>query len=504
MTGKLQRVHVRVNDTVTGKPTPCRVRFTDADGTYYAPYGRLTRFAAGPNQDVGGNVYLGLMPHAYLDGAGEIDLPAGELHLEIAKGLEYKPLRTQVHLAPGKLSLRFSVERWTDLRQQGWYSGDTRVLFLPPHAALLEAQAEDVAVVNLLAVESTQEDAFGEVVKAIANLPAFSGQQFALSVPGHGVAVNTLNRHPVMGSLSLLDCHRVVYPLTFGGPEGYDDWTLADWCDQCHRKAGLVVWADGHPPAPDVGQGEALADLVLGKVDAFEMDHFDGSSFDRFGDWTRLLDAGLIATLVGASGKDSNGRALGVLRTYAHLASEFSYEHWIGAVRDGKTFITNGPLLSFQVNGAEPSREELTVKSGSSLAIHAEARSWLPFDRLAVIYGGEVIGTAKSEAGSPYRAVLDIAHPAGSTGWLIAGCFGETQIPDRPAYQRIFAATSPVYVRTGEKTGSRHSAAVRRLVDDLDARMTWVAEKANCPTPKDRERLADVFRQAKQELLAKL
>ena len=41
---KLQTVHVRVNDA-TGQPTPVRVRFTDDDGVYYAPLGRLTDFA---------------------------------------------------------------------------------------------------------------------------------------------------------------------------------------------------------------------------------------------------------------------------------------------------------------------------------------------------------------------------------------------------------------------------------------------------------------------------
>ena len=46
MTAALQTVHVRVNDAGTGQPTPCRVRFTGPDGTYYAPFGRLTEFAA--------------------------------------------------------------------------------------------------------------------------------------------------------------------------------------------------------------------------------------------------------------------------------------------------------------------------------------------------------------------------------------------------------------------------------------------------------------------------
>jgi hypothetical protein len=55
----MQTVHLRVNDAVTGQPTPCRIRLTNAAGEYFAPFGRLTEFATGRNQDVGGNLLLG-------------------------------------------------------------------------------------------------------------------------------------------------------------------------------------------------------------------------------------------------------------------------------------------------------------------------------------------------------------------------------------------------------------------------------------------------------------
>ena len=120
----MHTVHVRVNDAATGKPTPCRVRFTDAEGRYYAPLGRLTEFATEDYEDVGGNLQLGESKYAYIDGACEIELPAGLLTVEISKGIEYRPLCEQVRLAAGKLALRFTLERWTDLRQENWYSGD--------------------------------------------------------------------------------------------------------------------------------------------------------------------------------------------------------------------------------------------------------------------------------------------------------------------------------------------------------------------------------------------
>ena len=169
---KLQTVHVRVNDAATGQPTPCRMRVTDTDGKYFAPLGRLTQFDTTSHHDIGGNVQIERESFAYIDGACEINLPSGSLHFEIHKGPEYSSLFQKVDLPPGKLALRLQIQRWIDLPKLGWYSGDTRAHHLSPHAALLEAQAEDIHVVNLLATESQGRGPHGEVVPFISNILA--------------------------------------------------------------------------------------------------------------------------------------------------------------------------------------------------------------------------------------------------------------------------------------------------------------------------------------------
>jgi hypothetical protein len=191
---------VRVNDAGSGQPTPVRIRFAADDGTYLAPFGRLADFATGWGEDVGGSVLLGDKRFAYIDGTCEIALPADPVTVEIGKGFEYTPLRERVELGPAKIALRFALERWADMRQEGWYCGDTRAHFLSPPAALLEGSAEDLAVVNLLAMEC---DLLlrGRSHHFFSNILAFSGQKPALESAGHLVVVNTLNTHPVLGRL---------------------------------------------------------------------------------------------------------------------------------------------------------------------------------------------------------------------------------------------------------------------------------------------------------------
>ncbi|HEX4591407.1 MAG TPA: CehA/McbA family metallohydrolase [Gemmataceae bacterium] len=480
----LQPVHLRINDAATGEPTPVRLRVTDAAGNYYAPYGRAAEFATGVGENVGGNVLVVRDSWTYIDGTCEIAVPPGELTIQASKGPEYRPLRETVHLPAGKLALRFEIDRWIDQRGNGWYSGDTRAHFISPHAALLEAAAEDLAVVNLLACESVVASQSGKVYASVPNLLAFSGQKSCLEHDGHVVAVNTRNVHTVLGRLGLLHCHRVVYPLTFGGADHTDDWSLDDWCGQCHRKNGLVVWTDAFDPKAGHA-GEALACLILGHVDALEL---DPGSPQRLRAWYKLLDAGLRVPLVGASAKDSNRTPLGVLRTYAHCGAEpFSYTAWVNAVRSGRTFVSAGPAdFAFKVNGVIPGEE--TPPNGGLLRISAAVRGVEESDRLEVLLNGAVITATPGSASE-----MDFAAPAG--GWLAARCWSGG---------RLLAHTSPVYVIPGRASPAIDPTAVSFLDQHLARAREWVETQGRFTKPKSREHLLGTFDAARQALLARL
>jgi hypothetical protein len=481
VSAKLQTVHVRVNDSATGQPTPCRVRFTGPDGTYYAPFGRLTEFACGQGKDVGGNLQLpNGKKYAYIDGACEISLPPGPIQVEVRKGFEYTPLTQQVDLKPGQLSLRLSIERWHDARSQGWYSGDVHVEYLTPHAALLEGAAEDVAVVNLLAKSTFFLSTDTHPHPAIPNLLAFSGQRPCLEVPGCMVVVNTLNWHQELGELILLNCHRVVYPLAFGHPAGPDDWTLADWCDQCHRKGGLVIakaWG-------------ALAEFLSSKVDAFEV-----TSGEEIGDYgfdmiSEFLKLGYPLTLVAGSAKCSNQRVLGEFRTYARLLpdQELTYKNWIEAVRAGRTFITNGPLLYLTVNGQGPGAVLELAKPDEKVHIHVDIQSAFPITALVVLTGWKCEQIIFED--TPTQKSVDLELPVPRSSWLHVSCFGTHRE----------ALTSAVYLQVPGQPLPPDPWTVPSFDRQLDSKLEWVWTKARCETERQRERLAGVILAAKEEL----
>ena len=467
-------VHLRVSDAATGHATPVRLRIEGPAGETLPPLGRLADFAPGPDEDVGGHLLHDKQAWCFIDGTCEVRLPAGvPVRVRATKGPEFVPLDETVTLGPGQMSLRFSVSRWSDLRADGWHPGDARCHSLSPHSALLEAEAEDLSVVQLLAREGRYASLDGHAYPSVTNIGAFSGQGSALASPAAVVAVNTLNRHPVLGTVGLLHCHRPVFPLAFGGPDHTDDWSVCDWCDQCHRKNGLVTSVDPFGPAG----GEALVALLLGKVDAVEAD--DRPRATPLLPWYyRLLDLGVRVPLVGASGKDSNSTPLGRVRTYARLPAgePVTLGGWVEAVRAGRCFATAGPLVTVAVEGRGPGE---TVPAGP-VAVTATADSLTRFDRLEVVADGEVLAAAEpTVSNTRWAARVELSAGRPHAGWLAARTVGRNG---------GFAHTAPVWVAADGVSPNRAAAvpAVRRAVE---AARDWVTDVGRFADPASRDRL---------------
>ncbi|MFO0876954.1 MAG: CehA/McbA family metallohydrolase [Gemmataceae bacterium] len=487
-------VHLRVNDRSTDKPTPVRLRITDGHGMYHAPLGRLTRFATAPGTEVGGNVLVGGRAWAYLDGAGEAQLPAGPLTVEIFKGPEYNPVRRQVQLAEGQISLRFEIDRWIDLRPDGWFAGDLRAHALSPQAAALEGAAEGLAQVHLLA-RARQENSSSP--GAYENLLEFSGTEPAITRAGCSVVVNTLNVHPQLGTVGLLDSHRPVYPMMFGGEGQPDDWSVADWCDQCHRKRGLVTWPDLGRCAEPVPQGEALAALLLGKVDAYEIASLPDIDAESLNLFYRLLDVGMHIALVGASGKESNATVLGAMRTYARLnhGTPCNSADWIASVRRRHTFITNGPLLRFEAAGEGPGGN-LSLEQGGKIHLSVDVQSTHPFDQVEILAGGSVLAS-KTASGNRQATRLELDFQPERSTWLVARCYGADAVESG---SKVFAHSSPIWVEVAGKPFLPDAESVEVLLGHLNRTHTWISTQAHCSQERHRNNLVAVIDEAATRL----
>ena len=105
--------------------------------------------------------------------------------------------------------------------------------------------------------------------------------------------------------------------------------------------------------------------------------------------WYRFLNCGYRLPTVAGTDRSGNYVSIGGNRVYARVDGAFTYEHWIRALREGRSFITNSPMLRLTVDGAGPGAELRRTPGGAApLTVRAEVASQMPVDELEILVNG--------------------------------------------------------------------------------------------------------------------
>lgn len=498
-------VHCQVLDPETKNPTAVRLAFRSKEGRYIPPYGHRTEINDSFFQDYGADVKLMDTSFAYVDGTFQVELPLGEVYLEMTKGFEYQAVRRKIEIQHGQRELTLEIPRLANLRSQGWVTGDTHVHFLPPVTALLEAQAEGLNLINLLAAQ------LGDLFTNVGDLPhgpVVSSDRETM------IWVGSENRQHILGHIGLLGVHgSPVFPMSADGPgEAYLGdplWrSMAEWADACHQREGLVV--SPHFPYPN---GEIAADIVLGKIDAVEIwprsfyphdvyeSHYtplEQFTCLRYLDWYHYLNCGYRLPAVGGTDKMGAYMPAGTNRVYAYLGQkEFSFQNWAQAVRNGNTFVTSGPLLMFLADGHSPGEQITLGVGGGTIEVSVEVQSFVPFHHVDVIYNGRVVASREEHGGTRALHLTEKVKVPGP-GWLAARCASQWGPVTNWGF-KIAAHTSPVYVSIpGQDLFSAEAATY--FLQLIDGARTYVETLAIRPDPERFAKVQKVFTDARAEL----
>ena len=441
-------VHVTVTDDSTGKPTPTRIHFAGPRGEYLPPHGHHAEVNTNWFEDYAGEVKLGDTDYAYVPGKFQIELPVGEVYVEMSKGFEYAPVRKRLTVRPGQRELDVHIDRSFDLRREGWVTADTHVHFISPQTAWLEGQAEGLNLVNLLASQ------WGKMFTNVADI---TGEASGSSADDTIVWVGTENRHHLLGHISMLGARgEPVFPMCGGGPgEAFlgdpEFRLLTEWAQQCREQKGVSVRP--HFPGP---VGEDPSYIVLGLLDAAEIRNYVGPSDDPLSalglaEWYRYLNCGYQVSVAGGTDKMSAATPVGGSRTYARLLPDepFTFDNWGKAVRAGRTFVSNGPLIGMTVEGREMGEEISLPSGGGTLEVCAEACSVWPIRRLEIIVNGRVVD-ATSAAKGRTQLSLKSKVAVDSSSWVAARCVsGLAKHMVMMGAGPLGAHTTPVYVNVG-------------------------------------------------------
>lgn len=486
-------VYTTVLDADTGQPVPCRIHFRSPEGVPYQPYGhhnQVNSNLATDVFDIGGDVRLGQITYAYIDGKCQGWLPRGEVIVDVARGFEYEPLRTTITIEPDQRELTLRIKRWVHMNRERWYSGDSHVHFLSAQGALTEGQGEDLNVVNLL------QSQWGNLFTSTED---FTGRPSVSQVGDNIVYVSQENREHAMGHLILWGLKEPVMPWCTNGPGeaelgGTMEATLSDWADQCHAQGGTVI-------APHIGglSGEIVALIATGRIEGMEMVRMHERAHKGY---YQTLNCGYRIPLVAGTDKMSADVTVGLSRTYARLPEDqsFNYDNWCKAVASGRTFASSGPIIRLSVDGRGIG-DTLQIPGPGTVQVEATAESIFPMYSLEIVQEGRVVASVHSKDGSR-RLILSEKIAIDGHTWITARCggpeyytegnFNSGQPPSWSqahsasgsivgvhfdAWRRgIFAHTSPVYVACGGEWSMFDPAIARNMLTSIEGSLTYIRQ----------------------------
>jgi TolB protein len=143
---------------------------------------------------------------------------------------------------------------------------------------------------------------------------------------------------------------------------------------------------------------------------------------------------------------------VGMDRVYARLPEgPVSVAAFMEALKKGRTFATNGPLLDFSLGGQQVGGE-LRLNGPTSVSFTAKLRSLVPVDRFELVCGGRVVQSWPFSANRESAEIIGVVQLKES-GWCALRTSSEkAEYPILDRY--VYATTSPVYVTIGGKRPS--------------------------------------------------
>ena len=163
------------------------------------------------------------------------------------------------------------------------------------------------------------------------------------------------------------------------------------------------------------------------------------------------------------------------------------------ALKGGRTFASNGPLLGLELDGKRPG-DTVTRTAPASCAIAIALRSPVAVDHLELVYNGKV---AKAFVLSGDRRSLDVSGEleATSGGWLLLRAWNDGSDPlvlDLYPY----ATTSPVYLELpggapkAPADAAYFAAWLDRVIGEAERRDDY-------NNPRERQATLDYLRKAR-------
>src|SRR5207342_9957 len=221
--------------------------------------------------------------------------------------------------------------------------------------------------------------------------------------------------------------------------------------DLAHAQGALVGYVHPFDTVPDPAKDTSLtnelpADVANGKVDYIEIVGFSDHKATAEV-WYRLLNLGY--RLPAGAGTDAmtNYASLrgpvGMNRAFLDTDGDLSPTAVKAALKSGRTFASNGPLLGLEVDGKHPG-DTLSRTAAGEVRYRVAMRSPVKVDHVELVQNGKVVKAFRlTGEGRSLDATGEM--PVATDGWVVLRAWNngsDPQVLDLYPY----ATTSPVYL----------------------------------------------------------
>ena len=456
-------VHGLAVDADSGDSLPCRLYVQNADSGewHFAKSVSADGSAVECKKQIGTSASIEM--HTTLSaGKFTLQLSPGKYRIHAEYGKEFLPVDTEISVTAEPSEFQLRMQRFVNMPQRGWYSGDTHA-----HRSLEELQ-------NLVIAEDLNV-AFPMTywVRDSKEIPAATG--------------------PVMEAKPIaVDATHLIYPIN-------TEYEIFSVDGKRHTQGAVFVLNHKSPlnlPAPpalpvaeEARRQRAILDLdkhswawsmmivPIMNVDLFELSNNhnwrtkfgfpqwtienapdwpeverDAAGFTDLG-WTEfamqtyyaLLNCGFRMRVTAGTGSGVHPVPLGHGRVYVHTGEEFSYEKWIAGLNAGQSFVTTGPLVDVRFNDELPGTTWSKETLENTVAIAGTIISPNRLRRIEIIHNGVVAKVLdirpQQSSEDAWNYSIDIQESLSGSGWLALRCF-----EDLPDAKVSFAHTNPVFI----------------------------------------------------------
>ena len=475
-----------------GRPLPGLVQVRDSEGQFVELPELLSRgFGLEPR--------TALHDWSVVPKPATVRLPPGKYTFRAIAGLETEQAEQVVEVQGAEMDVTLPLVRFVDAAAEGYRSANTHL-----HLMKLSRGQADRYLIEVPLADGLDVVFLSYLERAVADLEYTSNKYTKADLDRlshHGARFGNGEEHrhnftaqgQGYGHVMLLNIPELIQPVSIGPgitKQGTDGRPLRMGIEQARSFGSTVIWCHNAWGLEDI------PNWVLGRLHANNI--FDGGTHGSYKhSFYRYLNVGLRVPF--STGTD--WFMYDFSRVYVPATKTLSPEEWLTVLAEGRSFITNGPLLELMVNGKSLG-DTVDVAQGKEVHVEARGRGRIDFQRIELLRNGVVTSqaTSRAEAGH-FVATLDVRLPMNEPCWLALRT-PPPPVKDDPEFQTpvpkndfgcdLFGHTSAVFVTVDGKSHF-DIAAAQGLLDDMHESKHFIEEHAILADDTERQRVLATY-----------